>query len=244
MGDEVSLEGACSCGRNHYFIICPPNLGTVVSVIYDDRAEHGEPSRLIFAYISNLKLARSLSLRVPLSQMRSSTYAFYPDETHAAIRRVFTPRHAPYSKRHFCGFCGTSLSHWSEETQEEAEWVNVNLGSLMSESVEKLADQGLLEGSEDSQEGIEPTESATLERSRTPKERQVRGVPWFEEMIEGSQLGRIKRKRGGQSSADGSNKVEWEIVEFSSETSDIGNGIGKRKLDQIGKSDDVEMRSG
>ncbi|KAL8688151.1 MAG: hypothetical protein Q9218_005865 [Villophora microphyllina] len=54
-------------------------------------------------------------------------------------------------------------------------------------------------------------------------------------MIEGSELGRIKRQRGGQSSADGRSKVEWEVVEFSSEPADVGTNTGKRKLDQVGR---------
>ncbi|KAL8706082.1 MAG: hypothetical protein Q9201_000847 [Fulgogasparrea decipioides] len=183
-------------------------------------------------------VTRSLSLRVPLSQLRSTTYAFYPDETHSSIRRVFTPRHAPHTKRHFCGFCGTPLTHWSEEHAGDAEWVHVNVGSLKRESIEKLSDEGLLTGSDDAPNTTTPEKKA-IDRTETSTGREIQGLPWFEEMIEGSELGRIKRRRGGQSSADGRSTVEWEVVEFSSEPGDTGANTGKRKLDQVGEGDVV-----
>ncbi|KAL8934720.1 MAG: hypothetical protein Q9211_005080 [Gyalolechia sp. 1 TL-2023] len=215
MTEEGALEGACSCGRNHYIILAPQSFRELFSVIYDDRVEH----------------ARSLSLRVPLSHIQSTTHAFYPDETHRTIRRIFTPRHAPHTKRHFCGFCGTSLTHWSDESEADAEWVYVNLGSLRRGSVEKLADEGMLNAVDDSNE-----------RSTTTSEARVSGAPWYEELIEGSELARLKRKRGGKSSADGRSKVEWEVVEVTSELGDPGTSTGKRKLDQVGKEGDIEMR--
>ncbi|KAL8657437.1 MAG: hypothetical protein Q9226_001909 [Calogaya cf. arnoldii] len=231
MTDGATLEGACSCGRNEYIIIAPASFSQTVSVIYDERAEH----------------ARSLSLRVPLSHIRSSTYAFYPGETHAGIRRVFTPPHAPHTKRHFCGFCGDPLTHWSEQHRDDADWVYVNLGSLRRGSVDKLADQGLLPGSDASLESAMDQQDDTAIENTSPAEgREVRGAPWFENMIEGSQLGRIKRTRGGQSSADGRSKVSWEVVEYTSEPSETGNNTSKRKLSQVynlttEKSPDVQQ---
>ena len=56
---------------------------------------------------------KALSLRVPLSQIHSTTYAFFPDEPPSTIKRVFTPHHAPYTKQHFCGLCGTHITHVS-----------------------------------------------------------------------------------------------------------------------------------
>ncbi|KAL9608865.1 MAG: hypothetical protein Q9167_006314, partial [Letrouitia subvulpina] len=186
-----------------------------------------------------------LSLRVPLSQIQSTTYAFYPDESHGSIRRVFTPDNAPHTKRHFCGFCGTPLSHWSEETEDEAEFIYVNIGSLKSDSVERLEEEGLLSNVEAT--SPEPQRQALHRGEVIPsfQQREVQGNPWFEEMIEGSELGRINRKRGGRSSADGKSKVEWEVVEFSSEPRETNTGTGKRKLDQSGPGrDDVEMNTG
>lgn len=193
-------------------------------------------------------LGRTLSLRVPLAHIHSTTYAFYPDETPNTIRRVFTPDHSPHTKRHFCGICGTPLSHWSEESPDEAELIYVNLKTLKSESFDRLEDAGLLSGvsSEDEREG-------TRESSKEPKQvtaigqgREVQGSPWFEEMIEGSRLGRLRRRRGGQSSSDGSTRVEWEVTEFDSGEADEEGSVNnhKRKLGSLGEDGDVEMRSG
>lgn len=72
------------------------------------------------------------------------------------------------------------------------------------------------------------------------------GLPWFQEMVEGSQLGRIgKSRRGGGDSADGRTRVEWEIVEFGDEGHGSNGGIGtaKRKIGEMvgGEGNDVEM---
>lgn len=117
----------------------------------------------------------------------------------------------------------------------------MNLASLRRESVEKLADEGLLSDTGNSQERAAAGGNA-LERAQNSQGRAIRGVPWFEEMIEGSELGRIKRRRGGQTSLDGRSKVEWEVVEYTSEFEDTASSTGKRKLDQVGREGDVEMR--
>lgn len=177
--------------------------------------------------------------------MHSTTYALYPDETHNTIRRVFTPYHAPHTKRHFCGFCGTALSSWSEKTPEEAQWIVVNMSSLRHESLERLQNAGYLtapEEEEDNREGVlareEPSQSLEFGR-------EVRGSPWFEEMVEGSELGRIRRRRGGQTSIDGRTKYEWEVVDIGGEEAEnTTTGTAKRKLGVMGMEDDVDMRSG
>ncbi|KAL8870938.1 MAG: hypothetical protein Q9174_003130 [Haloplaca sp. 1 TL-2023] len=225
MDQESALQGTCSCGRNHYLIVNPPSIRESFSIVFDDRAEH----------------SRSLSLRIPLSSLQSTTHAFYPDESHSEIRRVFSPRHAPHTKRHFCGFCGTPLSHWSEEPKEDAEWIHVNVGSLRRESMERLADEGLLAGPETKTIQTEGEEES-VNHTEAVEGREVQGAPWFEEMIEGSELGRIKRRRGGKSSSDGRSKVEWDIVEFSSEPGDTAGSTAKRKLDQVGKEDNDTMK--
>ena len=185
---------------------------------------------------------------MPLSHLQSTTYAFYPNETHNAIRRVFTPYHAPHTKRHFCGFCGTNLSQWSEESPEEAEWISIDLSSLRSESLERLQDAGFLSAPEEASERLESSREDTQHNTANALQdqgREVRGVPWFEEMVEGSNLGRIKRRRGGQTSADGRITYEWEVVEVGGEEEDSNvAGTAKRKLGMMGAGDDVEMRSG
>ena len=150
-------------------------------------------------------------------------------------------------KRHFCGFCGTQISHWSEETPEEAEFIFVNLGSLKNESVEKLEEAGILSEAS-TEEGQDRIDTGGISREVADpahgQAREVRGNPWFEEMIEGSELGRIKRRRGGESSADGKTTVEWEVVEYETESGDIaGSGAPKRKIGNL-NDDDVDMRTG
>lgn len=189
-----------------------------------------------------------LSIRIPLSYLHSTTYALYPDETHNVIRRVFTPYHAPHTKRHFCGFCGMALSSWSEETPEDAEWIVVNLSSLRNESLERLQDAGFLSAPKEAGKEVVPGQEDHHQRSAVThrsNDREVRGVPWFEEMVEGSDLGRIKRRRGGKTSTDGRTKYEWEVVEIGGDEGETtATGTAKRKLGVMGAEDDVEMRSG
>lgn len=53
-----------------------------------------------------------------------------------------------------------------------------------------------------------PAHSAAVRRMRN------RGIPYFEEMVENSRLGRIKRQKGGHTSQDGRTTVQWEVVEI------------------------------
>lgn len=186
-----------------------------------------------------------MSLRIPLSQLHTTTYALYQDESHNEIRRVFTPHHAPHTKRQFCGFCGTALSHWSEENREEAEWICVNLSSLKDESVQRLEEAGFLAAAEveDSLEETKKPIQQTSSVQRHGEGREARGIPWFEEMVEGSELGRIKRRRGGETSVDGSTRIEWEVVEIGR---DDGDGdtttTAKRKISKLEEGDEIPMR--
>ena len=127
----------------------------------------------------------------------------------------------------------------------------MNLGSLGSESLERLHDAGLLAASEDlSGERTEEADSAlesTEHHAAVNQQfqgREVRGVPWFEEMVEGSDLGRIKRRRGGKTSADGRIQYEWEVVEIEGDEGEhTMASTAKRKIDMMGDGDDVGMRS-
>ena len=70
-------------------------------------------------------------------------------------------------------------------------------------------------------------------------------------MVEDSQLGRIKRQKGGHTSSDGKMTIEWEVVEVDS---GIHQGTsqetlpGKRKLEHVegrgavSTNEDVEMK--
>jgi hypothetical protein len=182
------------------------------------------------------------------------TYAFFPDETHKSIRRTFSSGGAaagssPAAQRQFCGYCGTQLSAWNEATLDDAGHINVNLGSLEEEDVALLNEWGLLapEDSEDpaaetgqggpfGEADVGASSSAPRESRRTSHAVQGmthRGAPWFEEMVEHSSLGRLRRQRGGYESQDGTTTMQWEVVELTSDGTEVAlednPSPGKRK---------------
>lgn len=127
--------------------------------------------------------------------------------------------------------------------------MRVNLGSLGRGSLERLQDLGFLSGEDEEQEDgdqevakeerLRERGSKHVTKKREVEGREVRGNPWFEEMIEGSELGRIKRRRGGKTGRNGRSRYEWEIVEVGGEDGEeMGKGdvsnTGKRKLDEVG----------
>ncbi|KAK1598747.1 uncharacterized protein LY79DRAFT_665887 [Colletotrichum navitas] len=156
-------------------------------------------------------------LRVPLSWYRSSTHAFFPDEKYSTIRRVFegSPNHP--SKRHFCGFCGTPLSYWTERPQTEADYIHLTLASLRGEDLRDLEDLGLIpEFEEAEQQPAVPTTTTVIGR-------EIHGVPWFESLIDGTHLGSMRRSQVADHGNDGKIRVEWEIVEWTD--SDDANNV-------------------
>lgn len=113
-------------------------------------------------------------------------------------------------------------------------------------------DEGIWEGVlpvEREQEQMGRTEKTSEELASTSEGREVRGAPWFEEMVEGSALGRIRRRRGGETSQDGRTRVEWEVVEFDG-SEDDGSGSGgvggavKRKIGDVGDGNDLVVGAG
>lgn len=154
-------------------------------------------------------------IRVPLSWYHSTTYAHFPDETHALIRRVYTHPSQSHSKRHFCGYCGTPLSYWSEEPHTEAEFINLTLGSLVREDLRDLEDMGLIDEEETELSSDSNVAQSDTEGINPTALRQSFGVPWFDSLVEGTRLGRMTRSRGIQRSTDGGEvTIDWEIVEF------------------------------
>lgn len=140
--------------------------------------------------------------------------------------------------RHFCGFCGTPLSYWSEgPAPGEADFIQLSLGSLVPGDLADLEDWGLLESPrEGSPSPAAPSGDGDAEMREVGGEGgggvlgRVGVLPWFEGLVEGSKLGRLRKgtARGGTV------RVEWEIVEWTEE----GEGGGgespkKRKLEEV-----------
>ncbi|KAL9066141.1 MAG: hypothetical protein Q9157_007241 [Trypethelium eluteriae] len=118
-------------------------------------------------------------LRVPLPWYQSATYAYYPDETHASIRRTFTSPASthtalPTVRRQFCGYCGTQLSSWNERTRDDAGFISLTLGSLVGEDLDRLVGLGLLP--DEGEEEEEDEEEDEGEEGREREERRTEGA--------------------------------------------------------------------
>lgn len=185
-------------------------------------------------------------LRVPLDWYHSTTFAFFPDETSAMIRKVYISPRKGHSMRHFCGFCGTPLSYWSEQPRSEADFIQVALGSLCSENLHDLEDLGLAPDVDDEVGETVPTTPQDTEMVVSPSnEVMVRdgvgrretagGLPWFETLISGSKLGNMQTAKGISQSRDGSVRVEWEVYEW---TDEDGTAGGKRKYAELSSAPD------
>ncbi|KAJ5925967.1 hypothetical protein N7454_007477 [Penicillium verhagenii] len=255
------LHGSCSCGRNEYQITIPDDVTDHAQVYFDSSRDNRMKPKFHTritptAYTSLGRLhgtPLTAWLRVPLDWYQSHTTSFYPDETHDSIRRIFTPHHAPQTRRIFCGFCGTPLSFWSEEPADESDFMSIAIGSLFGEDQRALEDLDLLpEDLDEDAQHADISTSATV----TPLHRdasvvvpsfqdspvisqgfrhgKLDGIPWFEEMVEGSHLGRLMRaKRGKGMSDDNSTSFEWEISEWQSD--DI-HGIEQEDSDSSHKA--------
>ncbi|TVY82550.1 hypothetical protein LSUE1_G007791 [Lachnellula suecica] len=232
MSTPRSLQGSCSCGRNRYTIQIPQESTESARVFFDSSAAHRRSQ------------ATPLSawLRVPLTWYQSTTFAFFEDEKSSFINRTYTSPHDLSARRNFCGFCGTPLSYWSESPASEAEYISLTLGSLNGSDLRDLEDLGVLpsEALEDAENDKEKIENVVpFTGSNTLNGSANEGLPWFETMVEGSRLGKMKTTSGKRQS--GRYKVEWEIVEWT----DDGEGEvlsptkspTKRKLGEVEEGD-------
>ena len=124
----------------------------------------------------------------------------------------------------------------------------MTLGSLIGESLDRLEALNIIPDSADDEEGlvqggdineedhIHPDdedmggmEAPVTRSTKQPTSEQLsklptsamqnRGMPYFEEMVENSRLGRIKRQKGGHTSRDGRMTVQWEVVEIDGDDS-------------------------
>lgn len=143
--------------------------------------------------------------------------------------------------------------------------MNVTLGSLRTRDLLALEDLDLLP--EDvqiakpiqSEREIESTETVPARPrtdgnsaiATTSEDRVLRtsrrgtsgGISWFEDMIEGSQLGHHSKKRKGHgTSLDGNTTIAWEVSEYyGGEEADVRSSGAKRKAIEI-ETDDTTMR--
>jgi hypothetical protein len=174
------------------------------------------------------------------------------------IRKSFTPAREPHSKRYFCGFCGTHLTYWSEIPEDEADYVNVTVGSLFGDDLRTLGELGLLPDDAEDIGVVEKSEPQATERNenaevarhdaavhRTVGQGIEGDMTWMEEMLDGSRLGKTqKTKRGVGRSSDGTTTVEWEITEIFDDGSEPepGPGRAKRKLGDVVPGGDAHMQ--
>ncbi|KAL2201552.1 hypothetical protein P885DRAFT_73892 [Corynascus similis CBS 632.67] len=135
MNSGRPLRGGCHCGRNLYVVQLPEDRNTAktIQVLFDSNPSHR----------STLATPLPAYLRVPLQYYRTLTLPYHEDETNGQIRRVYHPPGEPHAMRHFCGFCGTPLSYWSESPPSEADFIRLTLGSLLPKDLGDLEEWGL-----------------------------------------------------------------------------------------------------
>ena len=157
------------------------------------------------------------------------------------IRKVYENPHEQHSKRHFCGFCGTPLSYWSEEPRSEADYIQLTLGSLSRRDLGDLEDLGLIPDEEDVGAVEAPVAAAAPEEEEDVYEaRETFGLPWFDSIVAGSRLAKLRTSKGSRQSRDGRVRVEWEIVEWKADDDSDSSSLGKRKFqDRDGQDDGV-----
>ncbi|KAI0433927.1 hypothetical protein F5Y09DRAFT_17198 [Xylaria sp. FL1042] len=199
----AQLRGSCQCGRNQYAIQIPSASSNLAQVIFDSDVNH------------RISSASPLSafIRVPLLWFHSEVFPFFSDETRSTIRRRYAHPAELHAQRSFCGYCGTPLSYWSEEPQGEADYIQLTLGSLLTEDLHNLQDLGLLPDDTDLDE-MEAVPSTVSEPSRDLVGRETTSIPWFDSLISGSRLGNIYTTKRVRQSRDGTRLVEFKVTEW------------------------------
>ncbi|KAK3375433.1 hypothetical protein B0H63DRAFT_496597 [Podospora didyma] len=144
MSFERPLRGSCNCGRNRYIIQFPKDAAHAAQVLFNSNPSHR---------ISQASPLASF-LRVPLQWVHSTTLPFFPDETSSMIHKAYISPYEQHTMRHFCGFCGTPLSYWSEEPRSEADFIQLTLGSLLPQDLADLGELGFLPGLDDTGDEI------------------------------------------------------------------------------------------
>ncbi|KAL8243943.1 hypothetical protein R6Q59_010201 [Mikania micrantha] len=250
MSGQHSLQGACSCGRYTYVVVIPEEQRSQAQVHFRTDDEHRRSQAALLTAF----------LRVPLAWYSSNTISYFSDETHHSISRTFSPLDEPHSQRKFCGYCGTHLSYWTEEPHEEQDYINVTLGSFSTRDLNTLQELELLPEDIDVQRphgdievamGGDGAVDASIPQPRNMTRSVRHGtdgpMTWFEEMLDGSHLGRTRMTRRGMgTSADGTTQVSWEVTEYGNENEDVVmaslSSGSKRKLGDTVDSDKTDDR--
>ncbi|KAI5299066.1 hypothetical protein KEM56_003547 [Ascosphaera pollenicola] len=236
------LYGSCSCGRNQYVIAIPLAHTRDAAVYFDNgsdgRLTHGAPITA-FLRVPLAWYSSSTHAYTPLETPSSIARVFAPLDA------------APSARRTFCGYCGTPLTYWADQPDGEGAFMSVPVGSLRARDQEKLEALGLLpedeiddeyDGDGDDVEEVRgEVEEADATVARGPGGPLLRssellrpppfsvfhrtgnasGISWFEDMIQGSRLGRTQRARRGMGrTPDDRARVAWEVSEWN----DAGSG--------------------
>ena len=255
MTTQRPLRGSCSCGRNNYIIAVPENPADSAHVFFDGSSEDCRFGQNPEEPTSNDFVGQTQGtpitawLRVPLLWFHSHTTSFFPDETHSMIRKTFTPAHEPHSKRNFCGYCGTHFTYWREVPEDEADYLNVTVGSLYSEDLRILTDLGLLPDEIFASHVENPAEQLLVGAATTRHLGRFAGMGQrivreggegdstrMGKMTDGSSGESLqKTTRGMGRTADGTTIVEWEITEVMDDGSEPEPGArrGERKLGAV-----------
>jgi hypothetical protein len=177
---------------------------------------------------------------VPLAWYHATTISYFPDETSSQIHRAFTHPRQTASKRHFCGFCGTPLSFWSEEPPKEADYIHLTLGSLCAEDLNDLEELGLLPDAEaQGGNGQGQAKQETPETSAVAIGRETTSPSWLDSLVAGSRLGQLRSTSGSSQSSDGRINLRWEVVEWTEGSDENSPVPTKRKLED---RDDGDQR--
>ncbi|KAI0887095.1 uncharacterized protein GGS22DRAFT_104255 [Annulohypoxylon maeteangense] len=207
MSSGRALRGSCHCGRNQYIITIPTDTSDVAQMVFDS-AESQRMSSATFL---------SEFLRVPIHWYHSQIFPFFPDESRATIRRAYSHPDEQSVIRQFCGFCGTTLTYWTEDPVTEAGYIQITLGSLLTEDLYDLGDMGLVPDDpeqESEQDRMEIESASETGHATQSSGHDVTGIPWFESLTFGSRLGSIYAARRVEESRDGRVRVEYEITEW------------------------------
>ncbi|KAI2471475.1 hypothetical protein F4781DRAFT_429371 [Annulohypoxylon bovei var. microspora] len=232
MSSDRALRGRCHCGRNQYMIMIPSGASDVARMVFDSAESHRMSSATLL----------STFLRVPLQWYHSRIFPLFSDESRATIRRVYSHPEEQSAIRQFCGFCGTPLTYWTEDPITEAGYIQVTLGSLLTEDLYDLDDMGLVPDEPDqklNQDTMDIAPTPEINQATQSSGHNATGIPWFENLTLGSRLGSIYAATRVEESRGGRIWVEYEITEWA-EGDDTGVVTGLIVEEDEQDEDEVE----